>query len=350
MQRLIAAAALALAASLQLTPASAAPQPSIELAQLTTGPHYDRNAVTLDDGNTTWMFFARSQLACNRMTGCNNDDTAYDLYAQTSSNKGKSWSAPFRLAANPGPSSFYGRTISAVRTSDGTVHVLWASGGSGGPLYHFTKPHSSAAFSLADTLTSAHYYFNAWAVASGKKLFLYSEAADNTGIYVQTLTGSGFSTPIPVFQGSIPKVIVDKHNVFRMTMVDGANWPYVSVLTSSSSDGVAWSTPQAVVVGDGTVTNWDPSLLQASNGDFYLTWAPDQGDGRQRIEARASEDFVHWSASVPVTLGTDGTTAYWDYWPIATGNGNNITLMYTSEAAGAGTAVGIGHIWAISAK
>ena len=100
---------------------------------------------------------------------------------------------------------------------------------------------------------------------------------------------------------------------------------------------------------DWTVTNWDPTLSQTPDGTFQLFWAPDQNDGRQRVEMVTSDDFATWSSPNVITEGTDGETAYWDYWPEVTPQGNKLNLFYTSER-GVGGDPGTGHIWTTRIK
>jgi hypothetical protein len=144
-------------------------------------------------------------------------------------------------------------------------------------------------------------------------------------------------------------VIIDRKGVFRMAMVDASAYPLVNVLVASSADGINWGPASIVISGDGTITNWDPTLTQTPDGTFHLYWAPDQGDGRQRIEETESNDFQTWSPPSVVTEGTDGETNYWDYWPEALAHGDKVSLFYTSER-GVGGDPGTGHIWTTRLK
>src|SRR3954452_3173672 len=82
---------------------------------LTTGPNYDRNAVVVEDGKDTLVFFARSQGPCNRALGCNPDnglDAKYDLYMLRVTKKGAG--TPQLVAHNPeNTTDWRGRTIAA---------------------------------------------------------------------------------------------------------------------------------------------------------------------------------------------------------------------------------------------
>ena len=44
----------------------------------TAGPKYDRNASVVQDGSLTYLFFARSEVPCNRLAGCNPDNRSPD--------------------------------------------------------------------------------------------------------------------------------------------------------------------------------------------------------------------------------------------------------------------------------
>lgn len=322
-----------------------ADSPKLDRAPLTSGASYDRNPSVVQDGNTLWLFFARSQAApCNRLQGCPADNTPYDLFYVRSNDKGKSWGAPVKVADNPlPPNTFYGRTVAATRRADGTIYLFWASGGNGSNLYYYKKAPNAPAFTLAGQLTDA-LYFNVEAVSVANRIFVYYEDGTGTGIFVRKFDGTTFTPATPVAASkSIPKVIIDRRGVFRMAMVD-AN--VGSVYVASSVDGVNW-TPATLVVGaTGGVTNWDPTLVQRADGDFQLFWAPDQGDGRQRIETLTSRNFSTWSTAAVVTEGTDGSAVYWEYWPEAILVGGDVRLFYTSERGIGSDAAGTGHVWA----
>ena len=318
---------------------------------LTAGSKYDRNPSVVTDGsNDLWLFFARTQIDCDRLQGCLADNTKYDLYYMRSSNNGKTWGTPTLLAANPNtPNIFYGRTIAATRRADGTIYVFWASGGGPNDLYYYKKAPGATSFTPAGQLSDA-LYFNVEAVSLGNNIYMYYEDATGAGVFERTFDGTSFTAPTLVSAGkNIPKVIIDRKGVFRMAMVDASAYPLVNVLVTSSTDGVNWGPESIVITGDGTITNWDPTLAQTPDGIYYLYWAPDQGDGRQRIEVTESNDFQTWGPPSTVTEGTDGETSYWDYWPEALAHGNKVSLFYTSER-GVGGDPGIGHIWTTKLK
>jgi hypothetical protein len=301
----------------------------------------------VEDGVSTWMFFARSQAdPCNRLAGCDADNTDYDLYAERSGNEGVSWSAPQLVAANPGPTGttpFRGRTPSATVDRIGRTWVFWASGGNSGPLYYtHNAGRGSSIWAPLQSLTDAQY-FNVNAVTKGATTYVYYEDGALGGVYVRTFNGTSFTAPSLVAAGTaIPKAIVDRYGIFRLAMVDASAYPVVNVVTSSSLDGVHWLPPQVAVAGDGTVTNWDPALAQTADGIYHLYWAPDLGNGTQRIEARTSWTFFDWWTPPSAVTSPAG---YWDYWPTPTGL-RGLSLFYTSEA---GQTPGTGHIYQLTA-
>jgi hypothetical protein len=316
---------------------------------LTSGSKYDRNpSVVADGSNDLWLFFARTQIDCDRLQPCPADNTNYDLYYMRSTNNGKTWGAPALLASNPNdPEVFYGRTVAATRRVDGTIFVFWASGGDGGDLYYYKKAPGASGFTFAGQLEDTSY-FNVEAVSAGNSVYVYYEDAYGTGIYGRTFDGTTFGAPTPVRSGSIPKVIIDRKGVFRMALVDTST-PSINVVVASSTDGINWGPSSTVITGGGAVTNWDPTLVQTPDGVFHLYWAPDQGDGRQRIEQTESTDFLTWAPQSTVTEGIDGDTNYWDYWPEAIAHGDKVSLFYTSER-GIGGDPGTGHIWTTRLK
>ncbi|MGH2685831.1 MAG: hypothetical protein ACRDJP_10245, partial [Actinomycetota bacterium] len=332
------------------TTASTAPAPA------TTGPAYDRNPSVVQDDNTTWMFFARSEeVPCNRLDGCNADNTTYDLYYQQSTDGGATWAAPVKLADNDDvpllvSPVFYGRTVAATKTADGTISVFWASGGNSSTLVHLEKPPSSATWTT--TYLTDEHYFNVEAVAKGNTVYAYVElcCTQEGGVYVRTLENGTFSALTPVALGmSIPKAIVDAAGVVRLTMVETATGDF-SDYVASSADGIAFSSPTIAAPNaePGAAGNWDPTLVQTVDGVYHLYYAPGPFSGEnQRIEKVTSTDFVTWSAPTPVTAPAN----YWDYWPEAASINGDLRLFYTSEAATSpGDAIGTGHIWTINSE
>jgi hypothetical protein len=135
--------------------------------------------------------------------------------------------------------------------------------------------------------------------------------------------------------------------------VDASNYPTVDVLVESSADGLTWPQPGELVVTEPGVANWDPNLIQKPNGEYYLHFAPDRGDGRQQIALTTSRDFLDWRQPHDPTPAQKGGTAYWDYWPEGFVRGNQVVLFYTSERGFVDNSSnphvkqdeGTGHIW-----
>jgi len=334
---LAAVAALALAAS----PAVA----KTTTSAVTSGAHYDRNPVAVDDGSRDLLFFARSEEACNRLDGCNADQTSYDLFLAT--DKGKGFAAPVQIANNPGPVGpilWRGRTIAATRTSDGTVHVFWADGGNTSKLYHLSRGPKAASFSAPVEVPlpagNAIGFFNVEAVAKGRSVFVYTEEVEPSALYAYRFAGGELTDRTLVAEGqSIPKAMIDKKGVFRLAMTNG------SVSVASSNDGLHFSAPQVAVPATGSFTNWDPSLAQDDDGTFLLSYAPDHGDGaNQHVEIAASRDFASWSPGLAVSQ----PAGWWDYWPEADLKEGKDTLYFVSERPVGAGAAGTGHIWSSS--
>jgi hypothetical protein len=324
---------------------------------------YDRNPSVVADGAATYMFFARSELACNRLAtpagpGCP-DNLGYDLYYKKSLDGGRDYGPATLVASNPtGPAGpFYGRTISATATPDG-VHVFWASGGSVGPLYHLFKPTGSDTFgSPEQTPGTTPLIFNAWAVSRGQEVLVYSEEYSPTQAITArrytasgaTLTPAGGPTEVPGSNdANIPKAIVDRGGTVRLTMVKPAEGgDYVT----SSADGLTFPPPALAAPADEGAIDWDPNLVQNAGGVYFLYFAPDHGNGSQRIGVTSSTDFVHWTATREVTPGQTGGVRYWDYWPEPVLRGNQVVLYYTSERgftdgdSSTRYPTGQGHVW-----
>ena len=354
--------ALALACALALAAAGSA---AADVGQARTGnaSQYDRNAsVIRDTTGTTYLYFARSELPCNRLGATPNpacpDQVGYDMYVKRSTDGGQDFGPATLVAQNPfGPGpAFRGRTIAATATPDG-VHVFWADGGSNNALYHAFKPNGQ------DTFTGnpqpmpefGANVFNVEAVAVGSEVYVYTQ--ENSDIKARSYAASGPTLnpdggPTDVEQGkSIPKAIVDVNGGCKMTMVDDSSYPQVDVYTDASADCLNWpSAARPVVTQPGS--NWDPQLTQKRNGEYYLFFAPDHtGAGeRQQVALTKSNDFVRWSAPHDLTPGRTARTPYWDYWPEGfVRGGDQVVLFYTSERRikqdGVRTPTGVGHIW-----
>jgi hypothetical protein len=355
--------ALACAAVVALGSASSA---NADVGQARTGTpdQYDRNAsVVTDAAGTTYLYFARSELPCNRLaTPVANplcpDQVGYDIYVKKSTDGGQDFGPAVRVAQNPsGPGPlFRGRTIAATATPDG-VHVFWADGGSNNLVYHAFKPNGQDSFDanpqpVADIPPDA---FNVEAVSIANRVYVYTQEYPNINARSYTaagnaLTPSGGPTVVEAGGKSIPKAIVDVHGGCKMTMADDSTYPQVNVYTDASADCLSWPAPARLVV-DQPGSNWDPNLIQKPNGEYYLHFAPDHTAAglQQQVALTQSNDFVKWNAPHDLTPGKQGATPYWDYWPEGFVRNNQIVLFYTSERgvnqAGVSTPAGVGHIW-----
>lgn len=328
---------------------------------VTSGPRYDRNPSVVQDARRTYLFFARSQQPCDRLTGCDADNSDYDLYLKTSTDNGRSFGPPTLVATNPdGAGPFRGRTIAATRTSDGTTYVFWASGANSIPTLFYVKETAPGSGTFTPTAVPVPGFasvgvFNVEAVAVGQTIYLYTEEnGPPYGIYARTFNGvTNTVTGGPALVAEsrhIPKAIVDRRGVFRMTFVDASAWPTVDVWVASSNDGLTWpAARQTRAVHTPGASNWDPTLAQLPNGTFVLPFAPDPGDGRQYIATTYSRDFENWERPVQVTPAEKDGVKYWDYWPEAFVRGGHAALFYTSERGFDGHPTGIGHIWFIDA-
>jgi hypothetical protein len=229
--------------------------------------------------------------------------------------------------------------VAATRTAAGDVHVFWASGGNTSSLVYGVDPGGPGGFTWASRADLP--VFNVEAVANGNTTFVYYEDGIAGDVKAMTFNGTTFSSPVQALPvGSIPKVIVDATGVFRLTAADASAYPVVNVVLASSANGLTFGPAAVAITGDGTVTNWDPTLAQTPDGAYHLFHAPDLGTGSQRIDHRSSPTFEGLAAAV----GTPVTTpaGYWDYWPEALTINGVLRLFYTSEA---GSTPGTGHIW-----
>jgi hypothetical protein len=355
--------ALACACAMALAAASSA---SADVGQPRTGnaTQYDRNpSVVTDATGTTYLYFARSQMACNRLAtpvpnpACP-DQIGYDLYVKRSNDGGQDFGPAVRVAPNPfGPGpAFRGRTIAATATPDG-VHVFWADGGNNNLVYHAFKPNGQDTFDAPPQpmLDIPPMVFNVEAVSIGDQVYVYTQENGDIDARRYTAAGNALSPnggPTVAEAGgkSIPKAIVDVNGGCKMTMADDSAYPQVNVYTDTSADCLNWPAPARLVV-DVPGSNWDPNLVQKPNGEYYLHYAPDHtaAGATQQIGLTKSNDFVRWSAPHDLTPGQQGGTPYWDYWPEGFRRGNQIVLFYTSERRvnqqGASAPAGVGHIW-----
>src|SRR3954454_3991499 len=150
---------------------------------------YDRDASVVQYGGTTYLFFARSQQTCNRLTtpipALCPDNLDYDLYYKLSSDGGKTFGPATLLDTNPGPVFFRGRTVAATANADG-VHVLWSNGANSidGSVYHYFAPGGTAAFTARQEVADiTNDVFNAEAVGDGANLFVYAQENSQINAY-----------------------------------------------------------------------------------------------------------------------------------------------------------------------
>jgi hypothetical protein len=320
----------------------------------TAGNSYDRNSSVVEDGSLTYLFFVRTQNPCNRLAGCDPDNgQKYDLYMKVSPDGGKTYGPAQFVANNPEPGSDYrGRTIAATRRGDGTIFVFWADGGSQRQLYYVreTAPNSNAFTPTAAQVNgpSTDDVFNVEAVTKAGQILLYTEESEPSGygVYARSFSEpTASASNVVELDRNIPKAIVDNAGIVRMTYVRGSGYPDVNVYVESSTDGLLWGQPGQVVVSEPGVSNWDPNLIQAPNGQYYLHFAPDHQQGRQEIALTKSNDFVRWTTPHEISPAFKGGTDYWDYWPEGALRGNQVVLYYTSERGFDAFPTGTGHIW-----
>src|SRR3954471_8645788 len=335
----------------------------VGLARTGNPTQYDRNAsVVTDATGVTYLYFARSELACNRLATVPNpacpDQIGYDIYVKRSNDGGQDFGPAVRAAQNPfGPTpAFRGRTIAATATPDG-VHVFWADGGSNNSVYHAFKPNGLDTFTGNPTPVPdiPADVFNVEAVSVGNQVYVYTQefANINARRYPaagDALTPNGGPTVAESGGMSIPKAIVDVNGGCKMTMANDSTYPQVNDFTDVSADCLNWpAAARPVVTAPGS--NWDPTLVQKPNGEYYLFFAPDHSAAgvQQQVAVTESQDFVKWNPPHDQTPGKQGTTPYWDYWPEGFVRGNQIVLFYTSERGvnqdGIRAPTGVGHIW-----
>ena len=360
-QRSIRTATLAIVAALVLALQAVQPTPAVAATTtvdvspstpITTGDHYDRNPTFLKAADGThWLFFARSQASpCVRQDGCPVDNTTYTIYYMTMPANGTTWSEPMELGNRVGLSNdFYGRTIAATQDNAGRIWVFWTSGGNGGPLAYFVNVSGMAngSFEARQDLSDL-LYFNAEALTTpdGRILVIYEETGNSPvvpGVYARTFTISDDPIPSLVAAGgpaligaglNVPKAIVDE-GTFRVVMTDATMYPTVPVKLSSSTDGLTWTAPTTIATPAAGVSNWDPMIFKVGS-TYSVFYAPDLGDGTQRIEWRQSATIEGLAGEGrTVTAASYGTTEWWDYWPEAGLLGTDPVLFYTSEKNGA---------------
>jgi hypothetical protein len=339
-------ASLALAVALPLACAGSA---SAAVGQnRTDGPNYDRTPSVVQDGAVTDLFYVRSQQPCNRLAGCDADNSEYDLYLKQSTNGGKDYDPEQLVANNPdGPAGIHrGRTIAATRAPDGTVYVFWASGANSTDLYEVHENGTGWSAPAKVPGTDSPSVMNVEALTRGTDVLLYTEEPGAIRAYRYT-GGAAVGGTVVSTGKNIPKGIVDRENgTVRLTYVDATAYPQVDVFVNTSADGMNFPAERRVISEPGA-SYWDPALAQRDNGRYELYAAPDrqEGAGRQQVAETDSNDFVRWSKPHDLTPGFQSGTEYWDYWPEPFVLNNKVTLYYTSERATDTQPTGTGHIW-----
>src|SRR3954471_18597866 len=241
----------------------------VGLARTGNPTQYDRNAsVVTDATGVTYLYFARSVPACNRLSALPNpacpDQTGYDIYVKRSTDGGQDFGPAVLVGQNPfgGTPAFRGRTIAATATPDG-VHVFWADGGSNNFLYHAFKPNGQDTFTgnPQPMMDIPPDVFNVEAVSIGDQVYVYTQEFPDINARQYTAAGedltlSGGPTVVESGGKSIPKAIVDVHGGCKMVMAADSTYPQVNDYTDASADCLNWPAPaQAVVTQPGS--NWD---------------------------------------------------------------------------------------------
>ncbi len=255
---------------------------------------------------------------------------ARDLWYQTSSDGGSTWSPDTQLTTDPGWDSFPDLT----QTADGTLWVVWTSDRTGKQIWCKTSQDGGATWSAETQLTTGEGENTEPAIlqTSDGRLWLVWMSGPWGGatIWLKTssdggvtwsaetqLTGTVFGSPA-IAQAADGKVWV-------LWGVSGGGFGISG--KSSSDGGVTWSEDvQLVAPGQ----NYAPSIVRTADGTLVAMWtnfATGHGDLWYRASADNGET---WSADTRWTLHAEQDREQ-DLWPLSNGK---VAVAWDSDRSG----------------
>jgi hypothetical protein len=313
--------------------------------RITTHQRYERNPCVFKDSNgKTWLFYARSQ-DINDRSGADVDNVPYNIYYQTSTDDGKTWTDPV-LFGNEIPAGHYQREFGLVEPQAGHLWLFVGSGDSGDyrGLHYYKSIDGGANWSgatkvlLATTSDDPNNVLGGTRMGHidvkffGGKFYLVYQASGGSAVYFsRSDDGATWIAPVQIYASGqmVPKMCVTAGKIYVVSSLGASGEIH---LATSVDDGDTW-TPAGYVCGSQSAwTDWDPVIAKLPSGKLMIVWAPNVGSDGQQLRAVFSvDDGVNWSADDLLTMGYNAEEEWWDYWPQVVIDDSAFFIYYTSE-------------------
>jgi parallel beta-helix repeat protein len=284
--------------------------------------YYERDSQLLKASSGIWyLIYSRSQTSFT--ASGDPDQLKYDIYYQTSTDNGATWSSAAKVldaAAISANASFRSATVTEA---DGKIWVIGANIESlQGDIYATT--YSGGSWSAQSMIFDGTYDTGAFhldAVAEGDDIRLfYGIQNESKGVgfikyHGSTDTWDSSVTEIGAAAGyQIPRVIKAGSTYYLVS----TNWDNILFTSTTTPDTVPWPAAKSVVGAPSGGAACDPSILKygASGGtdDLIVFTSPCYSDGSQPVEYVYSTDAGStWSSpSIPFTDAAHGGQMSWD--------------------------------------
>ncbi len=307
--------------------------------------YYERDPQLLMVSDGTWyLIYSRSQTQFT--AGGNPDTLKYDIYYQTSTDDGASWSAATKVldaAAIGTTSSFRSATICEA---DGKIWVIGADiKGLEGDIYANT--YSGGSWSGQSIIFDGTYdtgAFHVDAIAEGDNIRLfYGIQKEDSGVGFIKYNGATGAWDTTVTQigatvgYQIPRVIKEGSKYYLVS----TNWSNILFTSTTTPDIVPWPAASNIVTAPAGGAACDPTILKYGNGggteDLIVFHAPSYADASQPLEYVYSTNAGStWSSSIPFTDAAHGPQISWDMMPRAyLKDASTIMVFFSMEQRGA---------------
>jgi hypothetical protein len=313
--------------------ASARLEVSQPVAVTSTTDYYERDPKLLKGSNGTWfLIYARSQTTY--APGGNPDILAYDIYYSTSTDNGDTWveaDASKRMTL-PGANFWPGTIVEA----DGKIWII-ASNLTTGDIYCQTTSDFGTTWTTPTSILAATQDIGAFhldAVISGDNILVFFAGwASTDGVYLMKYnsTDDSWGTPLQVLAGGyrMPRAINDNGTI-RMVTTD---WSDIYYHVSASPEADSWTT--AVIPGTTAPaggSSADPTIVKDFDGGLWVAYAPWYSSDKQNIVyVFSSNNGTSWTPAIPFTTGEYGTKYWWDFRPCLVDDGYDMLFFAASE-------------------
>lgn len=337
---LVLAGANGLAATLDVSPA----QNITNTGDTSGSGYYERDPeLLISSGGTWYLVYSRSQASF--APGGNPDGLKYDIYYQTSTDNGTTWSAAAKILNAAAISANANFRSGAVCEADGKIWIIGAnSENSEGDIYANT--YSGGAWSGQTMIfngTFATGAFHVDAVTEGDDIRLFygiQTEANGVGFikyHGDTDTWDGTVTQIGASAGyQIPRVIKEGGTYYLVS----TDWSNILFTSTTTPDVTPWPAATAITTAPSGGASSDPCILKygGSGGTadlvvFHAPWYPDDSQPQEYVYS--ADGGTTWSSSKAFTDGLHGTQKSWDMMPRAyMKDANTIMSFFGMEQRG----------------